>query len=69
MDKTFVAGSSLLALVMCVLLITICTYNIHTSDNIEKAIANGTPALEAQCALDNSLADFCVILATKVGEK
>jgi|18_taG_2_1085343.scaffolds.fasta_scaffold01344_9 hypothetical protein len=68
MDRNFLVGCVAATIVACTFFGTIAAHNINVTARVAEAIVAGAEPLAVQCALDNSLADFCVVLATNQGD-
>lgn len=60
----YIAVWSLVAIVVITLILSITHYNTHSREAIVAMTANGTPAMQASCAIEGYSDSNCVILNT-----
>lgn len=64
-DNTFyIVVWTLVATMVLTLILSIMSYNKHSRDAIVEMTNNGTPAMEASCAIEGFSDSNCVILNT-----
>ena len=64
-DNTFyIAVWAIVATMVITLIISILSYNTHSRDSIVEMVKQGTPAMEASCAIEGYSDSNCVILNT-----